>query len=332
MSGFPEPFFPEILNQGFTGDAMSNKLSHLFKLKEWLTISEAAKHLSIFLGEKISEVDVLGFGIDGHLKLSVYFSKAVWAKYGQITSSEPPGFYQDFIKDDKISRLIKGSDWDYKRFLSYDLKEVTPIKGVWDLAMIGNEILAVEDEYNRLTDGPDVTISKQGRVLVENVNDPGMIYEIQECFDDYAPKAQLKSTKEHTFENDIEETETEKLEREKRRFDNYFPAGELPDDSVLIVRTQALVDLQNQIANKEKENDGEKPQKTTLDERAETTYLNIIGALLECVTGQFKDQEFSSETALREFIDEKFDDLKGVRARTLAEKFALAKKALNDEL
>ena len=194
MSGFPEPFFPEILNQGFTGDAMSNKLSHLFKLKEWLTISEAAKHLSIFLGEKISEADVLGFGIDGHLKLSVYFSKAVWAKYGQITSSEPPDFYQDFIKDDKISRLIKGSDWDYKRFLSYDLKEVTPIKGVWDLAMSGKEILAVEDDYNRLTDGPDVTISKQGRVLVENVNDPGMIYEIQECFDDYARIAASSSS------------------------------------------------------------------------------------------------------------------------------------------
>ena len=75
-----------------------------------------------------------------------------------------------------------------------------------------------------------------------------------------------------------------------------------------------------------------KVENKTLDPRAETTYLNIIGALLECVTGAFKDETFTSETELRNFIDEKFDDLKGVRARTLAEKFALAKKALNDEL
>lgn len=69
-----------------------------------------------------------------------------------------------------------------------------------------------------------------------------------------------------------------------------------------------------------------------IDPRSEKTYLNIIGALLEVITGTFKDESFSSETQLRNFIEEKFDDLKGVKARTLAEKFALAKKALNDDL
>jgi hypothetical protein len=69
-----------------------------------------------------------------------------------------------------------------------------------------------------------------------------------------------------------------------------------------------------------------------LDPRAERTYLNIIGVLLECVTGIFKDEKFSSEAELRDFIAEKFDDLRGVAPRTLADKFALAKKALNGEL
>ena len=45
-----------------------------------------------------------------------------------------------------------------------------------------------------------------------------------------------------------------------------------------------------------------------------------------------KDETFSSETQLRDFISEKFDDLRGVRPRTLADKFALAKKALKGEL
>jgi len=69
-----------------------------------------------------------------------------------------------------------------------------------------------------------------------------------------------------------------------------------------------------------------------LSPQSERTHLNIIGALLEIVTGTFKDEIFSSETQLREFIAEKFDDLRGVSPRTLADKFALAKKALKGEL
>ncbi len=69
-----------------------------------------------------------------------------------------------------------------------------------------------------------------------------------------------------------------------------------------------------------------------LDVRKERAYLNTIGALLECITGTFKDEKFHSETQLREFIAEKFDDLWGVSIRTTADKFALAKKAINGEL
>ena len=69
-----------------------------------------------------------------------------------------------------------------------------------------------------------------------------------------------------------------------------------------------------------------------IDPRSERTYLNIIGAFLEIVTGTFKDEKFSSESQLREFIAEKFDDLRGVSSRTLADKFAMAKKALKGDL
>lgn len=71
-------------------------------------------------------------------------------------------------------------------------------------------------------------------------------------------------------------------------------------------------------------------KKTTLDKRPETTYLNIIGALLEVTTGNFKDETFSSETQLRDFLSDKFKGFRGVTGRTLAEKFAAAKKSLDD--
>ena len=115
-------------------------------------------------------------------------------------------------------------------------------------------------------------------------------------------------------------------QQKKNRADDYYPAGGLPNDSVLVVRTQALIDLQENLSQQESK------KKKALDIREERTYLNIIGALLEVVTGTFKDENFASETQLREFIAEKFDDLRGVRPRTLADKFALAKKALNSVL
>jgi len=67
-----------------------------------------------------------------------------------------------------------------------------------------------------------------------------------------------------------------------------------------------------------------------LDPRTKRTYLNCIGALLEIITGTFRDESFTSETQLRDFIAEKFDDLRGVSARNTANIFAEAKRALND--
>lgn len=64
--------------------------------------------------------------------------------------------------------------------------------------------------------------------------------------------------------------------------------------------------------------------------RTKRTYLNCIGALLEIITGTFKGENFTSETQLRDFIAEKFDDLRGVSARNTADIFAEAKRALND--
>lgn len=43
----------------------------LYRLKKWLTVPDAAAHLSIAFGEEVTEADVLRLGLDGHLTLSV---------------------------------------------------------------------------------------------------------------------------------------------------------------------------------------------------------------------------------------------------------------------
>ena len=100
------------------------------------------------------------------------------------------------------------------------------------------------------------------------------------------------------------------------------PIQDLIGRNICMIHRESFERWANKIENSNKPD-------LPMSARSETTYLNIIGALLECVTGQFKDINFTSETMLREFIAEKFDDLRGLSPRTLGEKFSSAKKALN---
>ena len=58
--------------------------SKLFKLKEWLTIPETASHLSIILGEEVTDADILQLAIETHLTISVYFVNEAHVNYGNI--------------------------------------------------------------------------------------------------------------------------------------------------------------------------------------------------------------------------------------------------------
>jgi hypothetical protein len=46
-------------------------MNKLFSLKKWLTLPETSKHLSILLGEDVSEADVLQLALDDRIKLSL---------------------------------------------------------------------------------------------------------------------------------------------------------------------------------------------------------------------------------------------------------------------
>ena len=285
--------------------------------------------------------------LDGHLKLSVNFVNNTYAIRGRLVSFEDDDDFSSLLNDmpdEKKDKFIKGM----KKYSIFGDRiprlddKVSCIDGVWDLSMAGNERLDIEHEYQMLTDGPEVTLQGLDGAFVER--EDGQVCQLQTDYDDneyqIGSSAQLKKIKEHIANNKIQGGKAKELldqhkkEREEylrhrnknKHSDNYFPAGGLPGDSVLVVRTKALMDLHDQVLRKESN------KEKVLDARSERTYLNIIGALLEVVTGTFKNETFSSETQLRDFIAEKFDDLRGVAPRTLADKFALAKKAVNGDL
>lgn len=303
-------------------------MSKLLKLKEWLTVPDAARHLSIAFGEEVSEADVLRLALDGHLKLSVNFVNHARAKRGKVVSwleTEWWGFQKPSPKDfpeasspsepappekaracpPKLLELLKqipenerddfvplprGLNIDGERFLELD-KEVTIIKDVWDLPMIGCEKIDIEHLYQQLTGGPSVTLQGLDGAFVEGEN--GVICQIQESFDDneYQPgsKAQLRKLEERIAIEEFEETEAKKLldkyKQDRKIFidkrdaqnkaNNYYPAGGLPQDAVLVVRTTALREFEQALNNTPASAD--KPMTTT--ERK--TLLTIIAALCD---------------------------------------------------
>jgi len=311
----------------------SNK-SKLLKLKPWLTVPETARHLSNIFNEEVNEADVLRLALDGHLKLSVYFVNGAYAHYGKVVSYDDVEWYdahnlsnfpklledlQNFREkyglnldepiDEKVM-VIKSLNIDNERYLNLD-KEVKSITGVWDLPLIGNEILDIEHKYQNLTDGPEVTMRILDGTFVQETDD--IMCQILERFDDVGGK-ELWVDKISEIENrlcapDIIDSEKEQLEKELEKYkkkherylnrvkemednfyheDNFYPAGKLPDDSVLVVRTQALMDLVNSFSSDVTETvtaelSGTERREYGILKQAQSTWKDAINATIHVI-------------------------------------------------
>ena len=120
-------------------------MSKLFKLKQWLTISDTAKHLSLVFDEEVTEADVLQLGLDGHLPLSVRLVNHVVA-YGTVPLDEVPAHGE-------------GVFLTYKNQVLTLQDSSTTLTGVYDLPLLGTERFDVESRYQTLTNGPPVDLT-----------------------------------------------------------------------------------------------------------------------------------------------------------------------------
>lgn len=273
-------------------------------------MADTVKYLSaVFKGEEVTEADVLRLGLDGQLRLSVYFVNHAEARRGRVVSWDEtdwwllPGWDEfkaslfpvggskeagkpitDAVQDvhvdgfpvppklralleelpveerTKALPMMRDIDIGGGRFLSLD-KRVITLSGIWDLPMIGSEQLDIEHQYQVLTGGPSVTLHGLDGVFVEGCD--GEICQLQDRYE----------------ENKYLDNERRKKLREKRLKrpdeESHYPAGGLPQDAVIVVRTEALRELE-QKANVQ-QNKPEKPLSTT----EKNTLLTIIAALCE---------------------------------------------------
>lgn len=167
----------------------------LFKLKKWLKLPEVATHLSGVCKQEVSEADILRMALNNHLKLSVYFVNKAYIIYC-------------------------GEGASHKNFPLKVQDKAIEITGLWDLPMLGNGRLDIEDRYQSLTGGPKVSWESYVGGVYYVANSFGTLFRLQ-CRNNWS--------------GDI----------------RYSPADNLPIDSVLVVRTEALREFEELIADNE---------------------------------------------------------------------------------
>lgn len=145
---------------------------------------------------------------------------------------------------------------DEERYLTLE-RDVVRLPEICDLPMIGADALAVEQRYQDLTDGPEVTLTVLEGAFVEH---DGYVYQLQEHLDENecmdGSRAQGQMLERAFVGEDAPATVIDAMGqryralREKFLGDvltrrgatsaGYYPAHALPHGSVIVVRTAAL--------------------------------------------------------------------------------------------
>jgi hypothetical protein len=254
-------------------------LSSLASLRKWQSPAEAARYLSEVFGKEIIEADILRFALDGHLKLSVNLINGVRARKlvgikdvkGEDYPVDINTMFPEYPLDSKgkLYPYIRKSGNNGSLFLRVDRTE-SIIDGVWDLTMIGGERLGVERECQIMTGGPTVALQEMNNVLVERSD--SNIWLLQEHYGDIesrkGSKTQLTKLREYIKVNNIGPEEALELHNRYSEDRQKFHAREwgedktyippwLPEDSVLVVRKEALMEFEQLISNSELNNNAE---------------------------------------------------------------------------
>jgi hypothetical protein len=162
-------------------------LSKLLKLKEWLTVPDAARHLSTLLEPGVGEADVLRLALDGRLKLSVFFPKATPAFSGAMIVTDN---LTDHLPDDRVwtSEGNEEDDFDayMQEYYGWSSNEDTiliekttkqvlqvathcEVSGVFDLAMLGGVRDYIEHEYRRLISNNPINAQSKHDLKIESI-------------------------------------------------------------------------------------------------------------------------------------------------------------------
>lgn len=299
--------------------------SKLFNLKEWLTLDDAARHLSIVFGEEVTRIDVLRLALDKRLTLSVDFVNHAPARKGKLIPIEQVDFsilpslaggpktpldlprtvfYADLDKlaPDVLGALNAGELVLIAGGLSYREKEflvlddaVESISGVWDLPMIGSEALDVEHRYQMETGGPSVTLLVLEGAFVERDN---VVCQLQDDFDDNEYEAGSKISGDRLEHRILEESlpkeradelradYTRLRQQLKERWKRKPSSRYFPAAGLPADAVYVVRTASLRVFEQSVLDNPSSSNDKPLGRREETTLLNMVGALLSLLLGK----------------------------------------------
>ncbi|NQZ49712.1 MAG: hypothetical protein HRT95_05835 [Moritella sp.] len=126
-------------------------MSKLLKLKKWLTLDDAALHITGEIKDTVTVTDLYLAALEGKLKLSVYFVNNAHGITGELCN----------VGD--IENQLAQQTFDIKD------RTVHSMEGIWDLTMQGQEALEVKGYFEQSNSGISVTaLSKNGILLQQD--------------------------------------------------------------------------------------------------------------------------------------------------------------------
>jgi hypothetical protein len=143
-------------------------MGKLFNLKTWLTVEDAAKYLSVTLGEGVAPADVLQLVLEDKLKICVHLPSPILARK-----------YIALQRDEALDLLRAGELPSTAIQVSEDLcvigtDEAGYVEGTRELSRYGTTYRDIVAAYQRLITGRESTLGNllsPGLVFVGNLRD-----------------------------------------------------------------------------------------------------------------------------------------------------------------
>ena len=272
-------------------------MSKLSKLKDWLSLPDAARYLTLSFGEEVTEADVLRLALDQRLKLSVRFVNQTHARSGEIVQIDKASFREVQYREgnDPIriygGPIILASDGQPSHVINL-ATELCVLQGIYDLPMIGGERLEIEHAFQKLTSGPDVTDITLDGVFVEGAN--RKIFQLQVV-------AENSEALKQPVQEKLQFTPAE-----------YRPRDSIPSDAVMVVRTTELRCFEDRCS--------EQPATVVREQSCLAVVVALLGLLPRGIMPSAKEVEISAQTLGVQISD---DTIRKVlkSAREIAPKF-----------
>lgn len=286
-------------------------MKKLYTLKSWFSLPDAAERLSAGLGEQVTVNDILQLVIERHLPLSWYTRHVPARRVAPYTALRGRGYSPEFFHlfpDNKLSpdQLIISKEWE-----CVDGEEsIVYLEGSYQLELEYCGAL-MDWIHAHITNTGGELISLNGFFVSDN---EGTIWQIME----HNSGGRYKTP--------------DGNEKELKPF--YHPSGIFPDEAELIIQRRDIESFENSLA------ESSNADSTNLSQRAETSYLNMIAALLDVITEGIPSTEttssqigpaaeFKSEAKLITAIAHHYRGIDGLSKSNLERKFPAAKRNLN---